>query len=80
MQFSCREHYFPLDIDECIGPGARTLCALNTTCVNTIGSFNCICNGSSTDGENFRECEGDYVLVSNNTEFVINCIIPSNSS
>ena len=53
--------YITLDIDECLDPGARSQCS-NATCINTIGSFNCVCNESFTDEQNPGKCEGNYVI------------------
>ena len=37
--------YFYTDIDECLEAVAnqRDICPANTACVNTIGSFQCVC-------------------------------------
>jgi cysteine-rich repeat protein len=39
------------DVDECADPGL-SLCSLNATCANSVGSFTCTCNaGYSGDGQ-----------------------------
>ena len=41
----------PADIDECVN--GNNTCALNATCTNTEGSYNCSCNpGYTGNGEN----------------------------
>ena len=42
---SCYLSYLYADVDECLEAVAnqRDLCPANTVCVNTIGSFQCVC-------------------------------------
>lgn len=47
--------FFPLDIDECVQNGV--LCK-NGRCVNTEGSFQCICNAGFELTPNGKNCVG----------------------
>ena len=53
------------DIDECYN--GNNTCALNATCTNTEGSYNCSCNlGYTGNGENCTSKEISYMY------FIIN--------
>lgn len=51
--------FFPIDIDEC-----RTLPDLckNGRCINTLGSYKCICNKGYRIDFTGTRCRGKYVL------------------
>ena len=53
-------HYY-LDIDECtIG----TDCSINSTCTNTDGSYDCVCNlGFSHTLGDETHCEGTFKVI-----------------
>lgn len=48
---------FPLtDVDEC---QEEIVCGQNATCINTQGSYNCVCNaGFALKSEGDNQCEG----------------------
>lgn len=60
MSPSCCELFPDTDIDEC---EEENLCGGNATCINTRGSYRCVCNSgyrlkSSNDGAG-EQCEGE---------------------
>nr|XP_026692192.1 zonadhesin-like isoform X3 [Ciona intestinalis] len=71
VQFCCRDRpviaYDSPDVNECQYPD---ICALNSECVNTEGSFYCECNqGYVSDGEaciDFNECQNILYLCARN--------------
>jgi len=56
--FQC---YFFLDVDECAS-GNGMLCR-NGQCVNTIGSFQCLCNDGYEVSLDGRTCAGECLLL-----------------
>jgi len=51
---------FLLDVDECAS-GNGMLCR-NGQCVNTVGSFQCLCNDGYEVALDGRTCVGEYFL------------------
>ena len=45
-----------IDTNEC--EGTSHLCAVNATCMNTRGSYNCMCN-PGFEGDGFHNCSGE---------------------
>ena len=52
--------YSSLDINECL---TSNPCPHNSTCMNTIGSFNCICAIGFAYNETTRVCQGEKYVV-----------------
>lgn len=46
----------PADTNECEGPDQ--FCAVNATCINTRGSYTCLCK-PGFEGDGFHSCSGE---------------------
>ena len=61
----CISHFNPLhaDIDECSENGITAICPEGSRCINTNGSYTCVCNEGyfHLRTENLNECEGKLI-------------------
>ena len=58
MWWSSAYVYAPTDIDECVAE--TDTCSEIETCLNTAGSFICLCNAGFTRSYDESDCEGTY--------------------
>ena len=60
--YNCYPYIFShIDIDECEGNSTACSEIYNTFCVNTIGSFKCVCENGYEEDNDSRNCIGWYI-------------------